>query len=254
MTPNDDLARWGEPPASEAELALAHLLANLLECRESTERLPDAHLCEASRELLEASAWLDQMVTTVIEHSGLAENLPCPAGTGGPARPAANAVDLRLRVQRRVAPGSYVLVGSTHPAPTTLRDLKRIPDDPDRVALRTGDRVKLEVVCDRDGYLTVFNVGPQGAFNLLWPDDLAQVAPQPARLPLRVASVVLTPPAGQERLYAVWSRVPLSRDRLAGLAHPGVTVRDMQRVQDVVQELRPEDWHAVLLVLEHVSG
>jgi hypothetical protein len=247
MTPNDDLARWGEPPASEAELALAHLLADLLESKDNTELLPS----DASRPLLEASSWLELMVTSVLEHSGLAENLPCAAGAGGPPR--ASAVDLRLRVQRRLGPGSYVLVGSTQPQPTTLRDLQRMPDDPDWVLLRTGDRVKLEVLCDREGFLTIFNVGPRGTLNLLWPDDTARVVVQPARVLLQVASVVLTPPAGQERLYAVWSRVPLSRERLASLAHPGVTLRDMQRVQDAVDELRPEDWHAVLLVLEHVS-
>src|SRR5438132_784414 len=81
------------------------------------------------------------------------------------------------------------------------RDLKRLPEDPDRVALRTGDRVKVEVVCDREGYLTVFNVGPQGALNLLWPADPARVAVQPARMPVQV-KVAMTPPAGQERLYA----------------------------------------------------
>jgi hypothetical protein len=248
MTPNDDLARWGEPPASEAELALAHLLADLLERKGPTQPLP-----EAGRDLLETSSWLDLLVTTVLEHSGLADELSYPAGPGGPARQPQPAVDLRLRVQRQFAPGSYVLVASTHPQPTTLRDLKRMPDDPDRVALRTGDRVKVEVLADRDGYLTVFNVGPHGTLNLLWPDDPARAVPQPAGVPLQVASVVLTPPAGQERLYAVWSRVPLARERLAGLSQPGVATRDMKRVQEAVDELRPEDWHAVLLVLEHVG-
>src|SRR5205807_2594104 len=119
----------------------------------------------------------------------------------------------------------FVLVASTHPSPTELRDLQRLPDDPDRVVLHTGDLVRVEVVCDREGYLTVFNVGPRGALHLLWPDDLARVAVQLAGVPLQVARVVLTPPAGQERLYAVWSRVPLSRDRLQGLARPGVSLR-----------------------------
>jgi hypothetical protein len=113
--------------------------------------------------------------------------------------------------------------------------------------------VKVEVVCDREGYLTVFNVGPHGTLNLLWPDDLARVAVQPARTALQVANVLLTPPAGQERLYAVWSRVPLSRERLANLSRPGVTLRDMQRVQEAVDELPAEDWQAVLLVLEHMA-
>ena len=249
MTPNDDLARWGEPPASEAELALADLLADLLEGKET--RLPLADTVPvAGRELLEASGWLELMVTTVIEHSGLTENPACPAGPGGPAK---TPVDLRLRVLRRLGPGSYLLVGSTHPQPTLLRDLKRVPDDPDRVALRTRDQVKVEVVCDREGYLSVFNIGPQGTLNLLWPDEARPSAPQPAGVPLEVARVVLTPPAGQERLYAVWSRRPLPREQLASLARPGATLRDMQRVQDAVDQLGPQDWQAVLLVLDHAD-
>ncbi len=31
MTPNDDLARWGEPPADHAELALADWLADYID-------------------------------------------------------------------------------------------------------------------------------------------------------------------------------------------------------------------------------
>ncbi len=247
MSPNDDLARWGEPPAGEDEQALAHLLADLL----SGDRPAGAD--ERTGDLLEANALLEQTIGTILSHCGLAENLPCPAGTGGPAL-AATPVDLRLRVLRQLGPGQFFLVASTHPSPTVLRDLQRLPDDADRVRLHTGEVVRIEVVCDREGYLTVFNVGPHGTLNLLWPADLARVEVQPARTALQVARVLLTPPAGQERLYAVWSRVPLSRERLQGLARPGVTLRDMVRVQEAVNELRPEDWHAVLLLLEHVAA
>jgi hypothetical protein len=254
MSPNDDLARWGEPPASAAELALAGLLADVLESKLADRPVPGESLLQtratpAGQELLEASDWLELLTTTVLYHAGLAGNLPDAADAGGPAKEAA--VDLRVRVHRLAGPGRHVLVGSTHPVPTTVRDMRRVPDDPDRVTLRTGDEVRVEVVCDRAGYLTVFNVGPQGALNLLWPADPAQASVQPAQVPLQVASVVLTPPAGQERLYAVWSRVPLPRERLAGLTREGVTMRDMVRVQEAVEELRPEDWQAVLLVLEH---
>jgi hypothetical protein len=33
----------------------------------------------------------------------------------------------------------------------------------------------------------------------------------------------------------------------------GETTRDMKRVQQAVQQLRPEDWYAVVLELDHVS-
>src|SRR4051794_24017529 len=197
MTPNDDLARWGEPPASEQEMRAARELAERLDrARERGITVPPGD------ELLEVDSWLKLMVTTVLTYSGLAENAPCPADPGGPA---SAPPDLHLRVYRLASANSYVLVGSTHPSPTTLRDLKRVPDDADRVTLRTGDRARIEVVSDRDGYLTVFNVGPAGTFNLLYPDDLTKATLQPGRTALRVANVVLTPPAGRERVYAVWS-------------------------------------------------
>jgi hypothetical protein len=66
-----------------------------------------------------------------------------------------------------------------------------------------------------------------------------------------IANVELTPPAGREQLYAIWSRVPLSSDNLAWLTRTRATTRDMQRVQASLEELRPEDWHAVLLELDH---
>src|SRR4051812_4084727 len=144
MSLNDDLARWGEPPAGEAEQALAHLLADLLSGnlpRTADERIGD---------LLGVSNRLEETIVTVLRHCGLAENLPCPAGTGGPAQPATS-VDLRVRVQRQSGPDHFVLVASTHPSPTVLRDLQRLPDDADRVVLHTGDLVRIEVVCDREG-------------------------------------------------------------------------------------------------------
>lgn len=246
MTPNDELARWGEPPTTELELRQARELAERLERLREGEGEPST----VPDDLDEVDSWLQLMVTTVLSYSGLAENAPCAADAGGPSRPT-QPIDLRLRVSRLVSANTYVLVGSTHPMPTTLRDLKRVPDDPDRVTLRTGDRARIEVVCDREGYVTVFNVGPAGTFNLLYPDDLARTEKHSGRSPLRVVNVLLTPPAGRERLYAVWSRVPLSREHLTDLGRPGVAVRDVQRVQEAVEQLQPEDWHAVLLVLDH---
>src|SRR5262249_36924458 len=118
MTPNDDLARWGEPPASEQELRLARELAERL------ERLRHGETPAGTDDLAGVDSWLELMVTTVLTYSGLAGE----ADAGGPPQRDSRPPDVRLRVHRLVTPGNYVLVGSTHPVPTTLRDLKRVPD------------------------------------------------------------------------------------------------------------------------------
>ena len=81
--------------------------------------------------------------------------------------------------------------------------------------------------------------------------------------PLNIVDVEMTPPAGRERLFAVWTRQPLSlrldqlhslvepRERGFPASRPYVATRDMKRVQQSVQQLRPEDWHAVVLELDH---
>jgi hypothetical protein len=138
--------------------------------------------------------------------------------------------------------------------------MKRVPPDPERVRFHTGDRVRVEAVADRAGYLTVFNVGPAGHLNLLYPEDLSSRAPAPiaAHRPLEILDIELTPPTGRERLFAVWSREPLRFEHLAGLADRGeVSVpyrasRDMKRVADSVDRLRPEDRHVVVVEVDHV--
>src|SRR3954467_15113625 len=130
MTPNDDLARWGEPPASDQEMRAARELAERL------DQARDRGITPPGDELLEVDSWLQLMVTTVLSYTGLAENAPCPADPGGPA---SAPPDLLLRVYRLASRERFVLVGSTHPAPATLRDLKRVPDDADRLTLRIGD-------------------------------------------------------------------------------------------------------------------
>ena len=56
--------------------------------------------------------------------------------------------------------------------------MKKVPPSPDQVRLRTGDRVRVEVSANRPGFLTVFNVGPTGNLNLLYPDADAQTPRQ----------------------------------------------------------------------------
>lgn len=234
MLPNDDLTRWGEPPADEAELALADRLAE-------APAGPPSELTAVDSELRAVEARIEQMIDTVLERVGLAPELAAPP-------------EVRLRVLRDAGDGRLVAVASTHGAPMALRDLRRVPDDADRVHLRTGDRVRLEVVCDTAGYLTVLNVGPRGALHLLHPapGEAPRVCAPGA--PVVIADAELTPPAGTERVWAVWTREPLEGGDVSRLVRPGARLRDMQRVQDAVGRLRPEDWHAVVLELDHVEG
>jgi serine/threonine protein kinase len=177
-------------------------------------------------------------------------------------------VDMRLIVSRQSGRDRYVPVAATHPQRLpgrVTRDMKKVPPSPDQVRLRTGDPVRIEVSIDRPGFLTVFNVGPTGSLNLLYPDaDTDHPATQvAANQPLHIIDVEMTPPAGPERLIAVWTRQPLSLrlDQLHSLvkrengdsraSRPYVATRDMKRVQQSVQRLKPEDWHAVVLELDH---
>jgi serine/threonine-protein kinase len=260
-------ARCGALPAPLEQIIRAGLAADP-DCRPTlkgfvaTLRGALNQLIADTLTLVSASAVL--LPTTVPMPEALAP--PPLAGTDAqpPARPAG--VDLRLTVSRETSPGQFQAVAATHPQPPPdrpTRDMKRVPPPPDQVRLRTGERVRIEVVADRPGYLTVFNVGPTGILNLLYPDDLALAASAriPAHRPLRVLDVELTTPIGRERLVAVWSRValPLRPEDLPSLvgrepepvSRPYVATRDMRRVQQSVQQLKSEDWHAAVLELDH---
>ena len=231
MSPNDDLARWGEPPTDADELALAEAL---------TEDARPTHLRGAAP-LLEVGDWMRQLIHTILEKSDLLANLPPPAAAGE----APVAGWLRLAVSRILSGGVFP-VASTHASPMSLRDLRRVPDDPDRVALRTGDRIRVEVVCDRPGFLAVLNVGPSGNVNLLHPEQA--VRPGETR---HLFDVEMIPPTGRERLYAIWTRQAATVPQLSELVRPGPVLRDMVRVQDALSRLPGEDWHAVMLELDH---
>src|SRR5262249_9651058 len=149
------------------------------------------------------------------------------------------------------------------PAERFLRDLRRVPAEPEQVEAQTGDRVRIEIEPARPGFVTVFNVGPTGNLNLLYPATPAAPPTEvvPGR-PLHILDVELTPPTGRERLFALWTRepLPLRLDEILSLAERGEVpgsgpyraTRDMVRVQESVRELRPEDWQAVVLELDHL--
>jgi hypothetical protein len=175
-------------------------------------------------------------------------------------------------VSRRVGPNQFAPLAATRPPAEAVstRDTTKVPPPPESVRLQTGDRVPLEVMADRTGYITVFHVGPTGCLSLLYPDEslLGAVftAPIiPANQALPVHELELTPPDGRERLLAVWSRMPLPLrlDRLTSLVEPKgkkspvsrpyVATRDIKRIQQSVQELPPQDWQAVVLDLDHTT-
>jgi hypothetical protein len=180
-------------------------------------------------------------------------------------------VDVRVVVSRQVGQATFEPVAATHSRQVSgrvTRDMKKVPPPPDQVRLRSGDRVQVEVSTDRPGYLTVWNVGPTGTLNLLYPDGSPQNPSLQllieANRPLHVLDVVMTPPSGRERLFAIWSRQPLplrldqlhslvaQREKESPASRPYVATRDMKRVEQSVQQLRAEDWHAVVVELDHV--
>src|SRR5262245_20278180 len=117
MTPNDDLAQWGEPPASEEELRQARELAERLLAR------AEAAEGQSADELLEVDSWLQAMISTVLVYSGLGEQ-----SSTVPEAATKTSPELRLRVYRH-GPGGYGLVASSRPEPTPVRDLTKVPDD-----------------------------------------------------------------------------------------------------------------------------
>jgi tRNA A-37 threonylcarbamoyl transferase component Bud32 len=172
-------------------------------------------------------------------------------------------VGLRLLVSRQTDGPNFEPVAAVHPHNREAwRDMRRVPDAPRRVGLRTGDRVLVEVIVDRPGYVTVFNVGPFGHLNLLYPDDPGRGAPSllQADRPLRVADVEMTPPCGRERLVAVWCRDPIALNPqllldLAGgkatTSGPYRSTREMARIRDSVLRLESGTWRATVLELDH---
>jgi hypothetical protein len=193
-------------------------------------------------------------------NQSLADSLPVVEAGAGAAP-----VQLHLRVSRQVGPNDYrpVLARGARPDPLA-RNLKRVPPPPEQVPLRTGDRVRVEVLADQTGYVTVFNVGPTGDLNLLFPDEPPAAGAGPTawvNQPLQVLDVELQPPAGRERLIAVWSRRPLalSLEQLHGAVARGEVppweayqaTRNMVKVKQSVAQLPRGEWQAVVLELEH---
>jgi serine/threonine protein kinase len=173
---------------------------------------------------------------------------------------AAAPVELRLEISRKAADGWRPMAATQPPADSLSRDIRRVPPRPAQARVRTGEPLRLEVEANQPGYLAVFNVGPTGNLNLLYP--VIEYGDSPiveADRAVRIDDLVLSPPAGRERMFAVWSSKPLpvSARELRSLAEgeDGSRVsrssRDVVRVRRAVYETGPAQCRVVVLELEH---
>ncbi len=173
------------------------------------------------------------------------------------------AAQIELRINRRTRNSHFEIVKQTSARLGRSRDMRKVPVVPSQVQLVTGDEVQIDVSVDQPGHVVVFNIGPTGNLNLLYPDNLSDVAAVSAgHRSLRVDGITLTAPAGTERLFALWTRrpFPLRSDQLLSLGEPGKivtrayrTTRDMKRLQSSLQQLPPADWSVTVLELAHVE-
>jgi hypothetical protein len=84
------------------------------------------------------------------------------------ASPAAAPVNLRLSVSREEHQTIYMNLAVSQPQTVwAARDPARVPPAPERIQLRTGDRIRIQVSTDLAGYVTLFNIGPTGNLHLL---------------------------------------------------------------------------------------
>jgi serine/threonine protein kinase len=179
----------------------------------------------------------------------LADQIGGPAAV--PSKPAP--VDLCLLVRRDERDRKYL------PVQALPQQSAALPPVPGQVRLRTGDRIRIHARVNRPGYVTILNIGPSGNLHLLWPEPGVSPVWVGADQPVEVPSVEVTLPPGRERLLAFWSLTPLPLNQALRLAEgagcdvsrPYLATRDLKRVEESVRQLRRDDWHAVVLELEH---
>jgi serine/threonine protein kinase len=170
---------------------------------------------------------------------------------------------LRLFLRRQVGPNYELLPTEQVPlGPTKNVKVKSAPD-PRRGPLRTGETLRIEAVADQRGFLSLLNVGPTGDLAVIYPREPLPAAAPPnleAHRQLAVGDIELTPPAGRERLVALWSRRPLALARMpAPLLEPNEVppspeyraTRALEQIRRSLGELAPADWQALVVEFEH---
>ncbi len=145
------------------------------------------------------------------------------------------------------------------------RDIQRVPKPPPQVHLQTGDQIRIAVHGHQSGYFALINVGPTGNFNLLEPSDINTPWPEiaPAET-IVICDLVLAPPAGQERILAIWSKTsrPVRQEELESfvgrqtrvMPRPYYATRDIVSLEKALHGLPNEDWAVVALELDHHSS
>lgn len=173
----------------------------------------------------------------------------------------------RITVSRQTGTHSFRTLTISRPEPgNLLRDLTRVPPEPEQATATTGERIRIEVEPHAAGFLTVFNVGPTGNLTVLFPDspegELRTPGAVTAGVLIRILDVALAPPAGEERIVAVWTRelVPLRSEELRyaadGADLPPASsyraTRDIKKIQDLTAESGSADRRVVVLTLRHL--
>lgn len=118
-------------------------------------------------------------------------------------------VDLCLTVRRRRDGQPGETLATTAGVVPSARASGGVPTAPVRPVVRTKDEISIQVSASQPGYVTVFNITPAGELSVLYPkeplDERSPPPPTPANQPIHVMDVALTPPAGSEKLFAVWN-------------------------------------------------
>lgn len=127
-------------------------------------------------------------------------------------------VDLSIRVTRETSRGIVNLPSMSHSSRVVRRDM----GEPRTVAARTGDDVLIQVGSKETGFVTVFNIGPKGNFNLI--SQGVEIGAQNSML----REITLVAPAGVERLIAIWNR-----------HRPPLNEREFRELSDRMRSLGP---------------
>ncbi len=96
---------------------------------------------------------------------------------------------------------AHQMVGRLGILLATRENLKQVRPD---YSFQSGDRFRLEVTANRDGWLYVLHAAPGGALKLLWPrsrDDNSIKSGQTYEIPLKPGVFIFDKDVGQEYFY-----------------------------------------------------